>query len=69
MVGLQEVSASEGMGNQGEFLAAALDAHVAFDPVTQRPGEPAIGNAVVSRYAIRRRESIVGIPEAGEEGG
>jgi endonuclease/exonuclease/phosphatase family metal-dependent hydrolase len=66
VVALQEVvSAAGGIGNQGQILAAALDAHVAFDPVIERAGV-ALGNAVVSRYPIRRHESIA-LPSADDD--
>lgn len=67
VVALQEVSAGEGIGNQGEILAAALDAHVAFDPVHDAgPGKSVLGNAVVSRFPIRRRDSVA-LPSAPED--
>ncbi len=59
VIALQEVAAGEKIGNQAEMLANAIDGHVAFDPVHERrAGESLMGNAVVSRYPIKRMESM-----------
>jgi endonuclease/exonuclease/phosphatase family metal-dependent hydrolase len=56
---LQEVAAGERIGNQAEILANAIDAHVAFDPIhARKPGESVIGNAIVSRFPIKKTTSI-----------
>jgi endonuclease/exonuclease/phosphatase family metal-dependent hydrolase len=67
VIALQEVAAGEKIGNQAEILAHAIDGHVGFDPIhDQRPGESLIGNAVVSRYPIRKTESI-SLPSAPDD--
>jgi endonuclease/exonuclease/phosphatase family metal-dependent hydrolase len=66
VVALQEVSEGETIGNQARILGAELDMHVTFDPVHERrKGESLMGNAVLSRYAIREQGSVAlpGAPE------
>jgi endonuclease/exonuclease/phosphatase family metal-dependent hydrolase len=64
VIALQEVSDGERIGNQAEILARELDLQVAFDPVHERrPGHSVMGNAILTRYPIIRRESVA-LPSA-----
>ena len=68
IVALQEVVANEKIGNIAEILARDLDAHVAYDPVHEmRPGDTGlIGNAVLSRFPIKLRDSV-GLPSSADD--
>ena len=58
VLALQEVTLSETL-DEAAILAHTIDGHVHYDPIHERrPGESVIGNAVVSRYPIRRTEAI-----------
>jgi endonuclease/exonuclease/phosphatase family metal-dependent hydrolase len=67
IIALQEVAVGEKIGNQAEILAAAIDGHVAFDPVEERRvGESMMGNAIVSRFPIKKMDSI-SLPSAPDD--
>jgi endonuclease/exonuclease/phosphatase family metal-dependent hydrolase len=63
VVALQEVVESPEIGNQAALLAAKLEGDLAyntiFDSVDDKSPGGKIGNAIISRYPIRRKESTL----------
>ncbi len=66
VIGLQEVWGPGQGENQSIEIARALAARHWFDSVEERPTGGAIGNAVVSRFPIQRRESLA-LPSTAED--
>src|SRR5262244_2800004 len=58
VVALQEVAEPAGGPNQAEAVARALEAELAFDVVTDWDNVR-VGNAVVTRLPILRRDSVL----------
>src|SRR4051812_30424217 len=62
VIGLQEVFGTSQEDCQAAEIGRALDMHWLFDPVEQRAGgdapTAATGNAVVSRFPIKRHETV-----------
>src|SRR5262245_31949838 len=65
VVALQEVVDPHRGPNQAEVLARALEGELAFDAVADWP-DVRVGNAVISRLPIRRRDSVA-LPSAPED--
>jgi endonuclease/exonuclease/phosphatase family metal-dependent hydrolase len=65
VVAMQEVVETPAIGNQAQRVADALGASWAFDPVDRQRAAGPLGNAVVSRFPIVTRESLLlpGPPE------
>ena len=57
LVALQEVVEAPELGNQAVSIAKAIGGELLFDPVDTKSGAGHIGNAIISRYPVRRRES------------
>lgn len=58
IIALQEVVEAPEIGNQAAGLAKALEGELAYDAVDDKSSAGKIGNAVISRHPIRRRESV-----------
>src|SRR5262249_3729469 len=57
VVALQEVAGPRGGPTQAEGLARAVEGELAFDEVSDW-GDARVGNAIIPRLPIRRRDSV-----------
>jgi endonuclease/exonuclease/phosphatase family metal-dependent hydrolase len=65
VVALQEVAEPRGGANQAEILARALEGQLVFDVVAES-GDVRVGNAVITRLPVRRRDSTA-LPSAADD--